>query len=72
MALNTKPLDKVRSTVPVQEIAKPAPEELVRVAVQVDKDTRKEWQMEALQRDLTLSDLIRNAMRDFLHKNPIA
>lgn len=68
MALNSKPLDKVRSSVPVQEVAKPSPEDLVRIALQVDKETRRAWQIQAIQRDMTLSELIRTAVRDFLQK----
>jgi hypothetical protein len=71
MALKSKPLDQVRADVPVQEVADSAPGgELVRVAFAVDKATRKAWQFEALERDTTLSEMMREAMREYLENHP--
>lgn len=71
MALKSKPLDQVRSDVPVQDVTTPAPGgELVRVAFAVDKATRKAWQFEALARDTTVSDMMREAMQEYLANHP--
>ena len=43
MALTVKPLDKVRESVPVKEVAKPSQAELVRVNLEVEKETRQHW-----------------------------
>ena len=73
MALKSKPLDQVRADVPVQEVADSAPSgDLVRVAFAVDKATRKAWQLEALERDTTLSEMMREAMREYLANHPRA
>ncbi len=77
MALKTKPLDKVRSDVPVQDVApgqeaQQPKEDLVRVAFAVDKATRKAWQFEALERDTTVSDMMREAMQEYLVNHPRA
>lgn len=73
MALKSKPLDQVRADVPVQDVAIPAPGgELVRVAFAVDKATRKAWQFEALERDTTVSDMMREAMQEYLANHPRA
>lgn len=75
MALKSKPLDQVRADVPVQDVAEatPAPGgELVRVAFAVDKATRKAWQFEALARDTTVSDMMREAMQEYLQNHPRA
>ncbi len=66
MALTVKPLEKVRKNVPVQEVAKPPQEELVRVNIEVGKGTRHRWRTEALQRDLTLKELIQKAVERYI------
>ena len=38
MALTVKPLNKVRGSVPVKEVSKPSPAELVRVNIEVEKE----------------------------------
>lgn len=48
MALTVKPLNKVRESVPVKEVAKPSQAELVRVNLEVEKETRQHWRMEAI------------------------
>lgn len=62
MALTVKPLDKVRKNVPVQEIAKSSSEELVRVNLEVAKETRQRWRTEALKRGLSLKELVQQAV----------
>lgn len=68
MALTVKPLEKVRKTIPVQDIAKPSPHELVRVNLQVEKDTRIRWHTEAMKRDISLTELIQRAVDAYLIK----
>lgn len=62
MALKVKPLSKVRSNIPVHEIANPSQTELVRVNLEVDKETRQRWRMEAIKRGLSLKELIQQSV----------
>lgn len=66
MALTVKPLEKVRKNVPVREVAKSSQEELVRVNIEVEKETRQRWRTEAVQRGISLRELIQNAMERHL------
>lgn len=66
MALTVKPLNKVRESVPVKEVAKPSQAELVRVNLEVEKETRQRWRMEAIKRGLSLKELIQQAMESQL------
>ena len=66
MALTVKPLNKVRDSVPVKEVAKPSQEELVRVNLEVEKEIRQHWRMEAIKRGLSLKELIQQAMESHL------
>lgn len=66
MALTVKPLEKVRKNVPVREVAKSSQEELVRVNFEVEKETRQRWRTEAVQRGISLRELIQNAMERYL------
>lgn len=66
MALTVKPLNKVRESVPVKEVAKPSQAELVRVNLEVEKETRQLWRMEAIKRGLTLKELIQQAMESYI------
>lgn len=66
MALTVKPLEKVRKNIPVEEVAKPSPEDLVRVNLQVDKETRLRWHTEAMKRDMSLKELIQRSVESFL------
>ena len=66
MALTVKPLNKVRESVPVKEVAKPSQAELVRVNLEVEKETRQLWRMEAIKRGLSLKELIQQAMESHL------
>ena len=66
MALTVKPLNKVRGSVPVKEVSKPSPAELVRVNIEVEKETRQHWRMEAIKRGLSLKELIQQAMDSHL------
>lgn len=66
MALTVKPLEKVRKNVPVREVANSSQEELVRVNIEVEKETRQRWRTEAVQRGISLRELIQNAMERYL------
>ena len=66
MALTVKPLEKVRKNVPVHEVAKSSKEELVRVNIEVEKETRQRWRTEAVQRGLSLRELIQEAVERYL------
>ena len=66
MALTVKPLNKVRESVPVKEVAKPSQAELVRVNLEVEKETRQHWRMKAIKRGLSLKELIQQAMEAHL------
>ena len=63
MALKSKPLDQVRSSVPASAAALG---DLVRVNLNVPAATRTAWKMAALRRNITLSDLILEAMSKHL------
>ena len=65
MALNSKPLDKVRPDVPVHLVAA---SEQVKMTFNVDKATRQRWKTEAAKRDTTVTDLIMQAMDGYLNK----
>ena len=59
MALKSKPLDQVRTDVPVSAAAQA---DLVRVNLNVPEATRIAWKMLALKRKVTLQELIIEAM----------
>jgi hypothetical protein len=65
MALKSKPLKEVRADVPVHEVMRG---DLVRVNLNVPEATRTEWKMLALQRGMTLGDLIITAMSEYSKK----
>lgn len=63
MALTAKKLDQVRPTVPVEEIGKG---EAVRININVPEGTRKAWKKAAIERDMTVTDLIEAAVSRYL------
>jgi hypothetical protein len=65
MALKSKPLDQVRPNVPVSAAAQ---DELVRVNLNVPKATRLAWKTIALERGITLAELINEAMSKYSNK----
>lgn len=65
MALKSKPLDQVRPNVPVSAAAQ---DELVRVNLNVPKATRIAWKTIALERGITLAELINEAMSKYSNK----
>jgi|RifCSPhighO2_02_1023873.scaffolds.fasta_scaffold323607_2 hypothetical protein len=66
MALKSKDLGAVRSDLPTNEAV--PQEELVRVNLEVTKSIRQAWKTAALKRDMTLTDLIKEAMDAHLSK----
>lgn len=66
VGLKSKPLDDVRSDVPVQAVTQ---EEVTRININVPLSTRKLWKTTAAQEDITLGELITNAMKMYLNKN---
>lgn len=66
MALTVKPLEKVRKNVPVREVVKPSQEALVRVNIEVGKEMRQRWRTEALQRGISLRELIQEAVEHYV------
>lgn len=66
MALTVKPLEKVRKNVPVREVVQPTKEALVRVNIEVEQEMRQRWRTEALQRGISLRDLIKEAVERYV------
>ncbi len=65
MALTSKKLDQVRSTVPVAEVQK---ENLVRVNLNVPASQRTRWKMAAIAQNISLGELIAEAVETHLSK----
>ena len=63
MALKSKPLDQVRSDVPVHEVTK---EDVVRVNINVPASVRRHWKTFAAQNDKQITDLIIEAMSIYI------
>lgn len=66
MALKSKPVSEVRDDVPVDKVlAGLDASEVVRVNLPVSKSMRTAWRAEALKRDISLAELIRQAMKHY-------
>lgn len=65
VGLKSKPLDDVRSDVPVQAVTQ---EEVTRININVPLSTRKLWKTTAAQEDITMGELITTAMQMYLSK----
>ena len=63
MALKSKPLEAVRSDVPVHQVTH---QDMVRINFLVPASTRKAWKRVALDKGVTLTELISQAMRSYL------
>lgn len=59
MALITKPVSQVKLTIPASLAAA---DDMVRVNINVSKATRNAWKMRAIQKNMTLTELILEAM----------
>lgn len=64
MGLKSKPLAAVRH-LPIDDVAQIA-EQLVRINLNVPKNTRSAWKIAALRKDITLTQLIIEAMTSHL------
>lgn len=62
-SLKTKPLDTVRPSVPVSEVIKG---DLVRVNINVSADMRNRWKKAAIDRGVTLQDMLIEAVEAHL------
>lgn len=67
MALTVKPLEKVRKSIPTREVANPSLDCLVRVNIEVDKETRLRWRTEAMKRGVSLKELIQQAVESHIN-----
>lgn len=65
MALKSKPLEQLRLDIPTSAAAQG---ELVRVNLNVPESTRTAWKMLALQRKVTLQDLVIEAMSKYTNE----
>jgi hypothetical protein len=66
MALKSKPPEEVRADVPVEKVTSDLDgNDVVRVNLPVSKATRMAWRAEALRRDISLAELIRQAMKHY-------
>jgi hypothetical protein len=66
MALKSKPPEEVRADVPVEKVTSDLDgADVVRVNLPVPKATRTAWRAEALRRDISLAELIRQAMKHY-------
>lgn len=66
MALKSKPLEAVRADVPVRQVQA---QEMVRVNFLVPSATRKAWKQEALDRGVTVTELVTRAMQHYMSKD---
>lgn len=66
MALKSKPLHEVRSSIPLATVAQ---EEIVRLNLNVPKRVRQAWKAMALKEEKTLTDLILDAMKKYSHED---
>lgn len=65
MALKSKALADVRPTVPIAEVTK---EDLVRINLNVPESVRTKWKKAALDRKISLAELIVSAVETNLSK----
>ena len=67
MALKSKPLDQVRSDVPVAAVGGVTKGEIARININVPLALRKRWKTAAAQADRPMTDLIVEAMDKYLN-----
>ena len=65
MALKSKKLEDVRLSVPVSEVQKEA---VVRVNLNVPESVREKWKVAAIERKVTLAELVTEAVETHLNK----
>ena len=66
MALKSKPLHDVRTTLPLATVTQ---EEIVRINLNVPKRVRQVWKTRALREEKTLTELIMEAMKPYSHED---
>jgi hypothetical protein len=64
VGLKSKPLERVRSDVPIQDVTR---EEVGRVNINVPLSLRKRWKTAAVQADRPMSEMIIEAMNIYLN-----
>jgi hypothetical protein len=64
VGLKSKPLERVRADVPVQDVTR---EEVGRVNINVPLSVRKRWKTAAAQADRSMSEMIIEAMSIYLN-----
>lgn len=65
MALITKSLDQVRADVPIYKVTEQEP---VRVNILVPPNVRRQWKAYGVQVDKTVTDMIIEAMAEYIEK----
>lgn len=65
MALKVKSLAEARKDIPLHEVTR---EDIVHVNVLAPASTRREWKMAGAQLNMTVSDMVKAAMADYLAK----
>ena len=66
MALSSKPINKVRNDIPLDEVA--PKEEIVRINLNVPKSVRAKWKTYAAQQDKALTEIIIETMNAHMSK----
>ncbi len=65
MALTAKKLEQVRANLPINEVQK---ENLVRVNLNVPESQRARWKVAAIERKMSLGDMVSEAVEEYLNK----
>lgn len=64
MGLKSKPLDQVRTSVPVHEVTR---EDVVRININVPESLRQQWKMASVQARKPMTDMIIESMSIYLN-----
>ena len=64
MGLKSKPLDKVRASVPVHEVTR---EDVVRININVPESLRQQWKIASVQAKKPMTDMIIESMSIYLN-----
>lgn len=68
VGLKSKSLDKVRSDVPVADVTNETDTSKVRINLNVSDGLRKEWKRVALDKGLSLQEMIIKAVNEYMSK----
>lgn len=66
--IKSKPLDQVRTDVPVHKVGKSEP---VRLNLNIDKEERDEWKIAAVRLGMDVTTLVHEAVRKYLREHVI-